>query len=412
MGNTTIGALTGTAGGVNVPLADCSTNAAQIVVLGRDPSGSNATPWRSIPLSSLPVGVTEFDHILTSRADLVAVVAPVANVFVLPAGSYFVKNSFALNPGEGMQVNNVPILMMGAGVAAAITGGAAGIPLLQITGANGRAQLLTLGLNAAAANVRALEAGGEVTVGTQVAITQTFASTTEPAVLQTGTGRLTLSASRINAVNRCYRNSSNQRFTAVATRIESEQGTAVEVDGVNSWSLFSSGIVRTTLGGTGQAFFVNAVGANVYVVDCEVATATTANIALISVNGCAAFDVLGGEWQTGNAAGTTGINITGPVTKEVHVEGVAVQNCAIWVNWGSGLVAAAKVIGCTGSGGVTTCVNWPVANIPTRGLVESQNQWNAATASVFTNHQQNDARVMRRMNHSSTAPMSETGIVP
>jgi hypothetical protein len=412
MSNTTIGALTGTAGGVNVPLADCSSNAAQIVVLGRDPSGSNATPWRSIPLSSLPVGITEFDHILTSRADLVAVVAPVANVFVLPAGSYFIKSSFALNAGEGMQVNNVSVFLQGAGAGATLTGGSATVPLLQVTGANGRCQMLTLSLAAAAANVRVLESGGEVSAGTQCVFTNTFASATEPTVVQTGTGRLSLSGSRIQAVNRCFRNSSNGRFTAVATRIESEQGTAVEIDGANSWTEFLGSIVRTTVGGTGQAFFLNSASANLYVNECEVATATTANLVLVAGLGCAALNITGGEWQTGSAAGTVGINITGPISKEVHVEGVAVQNCATWVNWGSGLVAAAKVIACTGTSGVTTCIQWPVANIPTRGLVESQNQWNAATASVFTNHQQNDARVMRRMNHSSTAPMSETGIVP
>jgi hypothetical protein len=413
MSNTSIGALTGTAGGTNIPLADCSTSATEIVVLGRDPSGSNATPYRAIPISSLPVGLTEFQHILTSRADLVAVVAPVGGVFVLPAGSYFVKNSFALNAGEGMQINNTSVFLMGGGPGMAITGGSATIPLLQVTGAAGRAQLLDLTLNAAVANVRILEAGGEVSTAQQCVFSQTFASATEPAVTTVGTGRLTLDLCRITAVNRCLRHSAaSQRVTVIGSRIESEQGTAVEVDAANSWMLITGSIVRTTLGNTGQCFFLNAAGASIFVTDSEVATFGTANLVLISAAGIAALNISGGEWQCGSAVATIGINITGPITKELDVHAVAVQNCAIWVNHGSGTVAAAKVFACTGTVGVTTCIQWLVANIPTRGLIESQNQWNAATASVFTNHQQNDARVMRRMNHSSTAPMSETGIVP
>jgi hypothetical protein len=412
MSNTTIGALTGSAGGTNVPLADCSTSATEIVVLGRDPSGSNATPYRAIPVSSLPVGQTEFQHILTSRADLVAVVAPVAGVFVLPAGSYFLKNSFALLANEGLQVNNVGVFIMGGGTGIALTGGSATIPLLQCTGAAGRVGLLTLTLNSAVADAKCLEAGGEVSTATSCVFTNTFSSATNGVVETAGTGRLTLNSCRITTVSRSLRHLNNQRITVATSRIESEQGLAVDISGANGWALFTGGIVRTTLGNFAPVFNLNAAGANLYITDCEVSSFGTQRLVDIGAAGCAALNIRGGEWQTGSAvAGTVGININGPITKEIEVVGVAVQNCAQWVVHQGGLVAAAKVLACTGTTNVDTCVNWNVANIPTRGLFEIGNQWNDTNANMFLNHQQNDARVMRRSNFATTA-LSETGIVP
>jgi len=96
----------------------------------------------------------------------------------------------------------------------------------------------------------------------------------------------------------------------------------------------------------------------------------------------------------------------------IDMTNVSVMNCDTFVQWTSGLVAAANVTYCTGTVNVGPCINWGVANIPTRGLREIGNSWNEPTANVFLGHAQNDARVMRRQNFSATANMSETGIVP
>lgn len=410
MANTTIGALTGTAGGTNVPLGDMSASAVEPVVVIR-PAGVG-TPYQTLPVSSLPGGQTEFDHILTSRADLVAVVAPVGGVFILPAGSYFVKTSFALNANEGLRVDNTNVFIQGGGAGKTITGGSNTIPLLRVQGAAGQCQLLAVGLVAAVADVILLDADGDVTVASQCLFSQTIASATNPIVRATGNGRLTLDSCRLTANGRVLRHSSGQRMTVSSSRLESSANTVVEVDTANAWLLVDSSIVRTT-GGTGQAFFVNAATANVFVTDCEVAVSNaTGTCALISTNGVAAFSVRGGEWQTGSGAGSTGIQINGPISKGFAVDGVFVQNCATWVLHSSGTVASADVRRCVGTTNVTTCVNWNVANIPTRGLCEHANHWNATSANTFTNHQQNDARVMRRSNVSSAGNMSETGIAP
>lgn len=56
MANFSVAALTGSAGGTNVPLADMSTNAVEQVVVVRDASPSNATPYRTVPVSSIAPG--------------------------------------------------------------------------------------------------------------------------------------------------------------------------------------------------------------------------------------------------------------------------------------------------------------------------------------------------------------------
>jgi|WetSurMetagenome_2_1015567.scaffolds.fasta_scaffold45569_2 hypothetical protein len=415
MANTTIGALTGTAGGTNIPLADMSTDAAEYVVVVRAAHPSDGTPYETVPASTLfpPGARTEFNFILESRADLVAVVAPVGGIFILPTGSYFLKTSFALNANEGLRVDNVPVFIQGGGAGKVLTGGSAAIPLLQVQGAAGAVQLLTLSLTQAVANGVVIECGGDVSTITQCIINQPGASATNPAIDVVSDGRVSITASRVLAVNRCLRHASTQRVAAQGSRFESQQGPNIDITGANNWMSLEGCIVRTTVGGAGQCFLMNSATANVHVTDTECSTATTATIALVGPTGVGEFAVTGGEWQTGSvAAGTFGLQITGPVSKCIDMTNVSVMNCDTFVQWTSGLVAAANVTYCTGTVNVGPCINWGVANIPTRGLREIGNSWNEPTANVFLGHAQNDARVMRRQNFSATANMSETGIVP
>lgn len=409
MANRTIGALTGTAGGTNVPLANMSADAGEPVVVIR--AAGLTSPYSTLPVSSLPGAQTEFDFVLTSRADLVAVVAPVGGIFDLPSGSYFIKTSFALNANEGLRIANTNVLIMGGGASKSLTGGSAAIPLVQVTG-TGTLQLLTLTLTAAVADVIVLNAGGDLITATQVAFVNAVVSPTNPAVQITGAGRATFDTCRIQSNNRAFRHNGTQRCTISSSRIESVVGTVVEALGAGSWLLITGSIVRTTGVATGQVFFVNNATCNLFVVDCEVASTNNATIMLVSGAGAAAVEVYGGEWQTNSGVGTTGIQLSGPISKGFVCDGTFVQNCATWILHTAGTVGSAQVSKCTGTTNVTTCVNWNVANIPTRGLLEHGNHWNATSANTFTNHQQNDARVMRRSNVSSAGNMSETGIAP
>jgi hypothetical protein len=407
MGNQTIGALTGTAGGTNVPLNDMSSAAAEISVVTRDAAGG---PYRTVPLSALPIsGLTEFDFIIRNRADLVAVVAPVANTFVLPNGSYFIKSSFSLNAGEGMQVPaGGVVFIQGGGAGKVITGGSAVLPLLRVLGA---CQLLTVQLTAAVAQAIVLDADGDVSTATQCVFSNPLASTA-PCVQTSGTGRLAILACRITAQDVCVRHASvGERLTiAGGSRVESVDGTAIEITAANSWCLITDSIVRTTSAtATGQAFFINAAGATVWITETEVASGSTANCVL--VNSAKFVGLRGGEWQCGAAGGTV-CALAGAITQGFVADGCQVQVCTSFVTHSAGAVGYARVSGCVGQNTVTTCVNWQVANVPTRGLQEQNNSWNATTANMFLNHQQNDARVMRRSNISSAGNTSETGIVP
>lgn len=411
MGNFSVAALTGATGGTNIPIENVDVDATEITLLGRGPAGSPAPngfrPFKASTFAS----PTEFDHILSSRADLVAVVAPVGGVFTLPAGSYFIKSAFALNAGEGLAITNANVLIMGDGAASSITGGSAAIPLLSITGTS-VVGLLTLQLIAAVADVVVLDVAGDVVLAMGCLLSNPNVSATNPICRVTSNGRLTLDSCRLTANNRILRCSGNQKVLVFGSRLESVVGTCVEVDAGSGYLDCSDSIIRTTGVATGQAFFLNSATHNVEINSCEVATTNAQVCCLISANGIAQLQVRGGQWQTNTGVGTTGISINGPISKTLLVDGVHVQNCANWVSHAAGAVAHCMVHACTGSVNVTTCVNWNVANIPSRGLFEHGNAWNAASGGVFNAHAQNDARVSRRSNHSSTALLSESAIVP
>jgi hypothetical protein len=389
----------------NVPINSLIDDPIEFRVLVRDPAGGGI---RTALQSEL---LTEFDHILRSRADLiVAVGPPVAGVFTLTPGSYFVKTAFALAANEGMAINGGNVFIQGGGSGKTITGGSAVVPLLNVLA--GTCQLLTIGLVGAVANTTVWRCGGDVSTATQCVFLNA-ASTTNPTVESVGASRMSLVSCRIECPGLGFRHgAAGQRATFVTCRIITDLGTCVSHLSANGWLQISDSVVRHTgAAATGPVFLQNAATSTLQVLDTEVASGNAAQPCLL-VSSAGSVNVTGGEWQTSSAVASNGITVAGAVTRGLTVDDVDVLNCAVWVNYSSGLVAAARISRCIGHTGVTTCSNWQVANIPTRGLVELANSWNAATASVFTNHQQNDARVNRRSNHSSTAPMSETGIVP
>lgn len=66
-------------------------------------------------IGAAPSVATEFDHLISTRADLVAVAPPVAGEIVLPSGSYFFKQAINLNDGERVVVDSEAVFLMGGG---------------------------------------------------------------------------------------------------------------------------------------------------------------------------------------------------------------------------------------------------------------------------------------------------------
>jgi hypothetical protein len=138
-----VSSLSPAVGGVNIALDDFTSDATEVRLLVRAPAGG---PITSVLASTLGF-VTEFDFILSTRADLIAVPGVGAGpVFTLPSGSYAIKAAFALDPGESMQVGNgVDVLMMGLGGTKVITGTPGAGPLLDVA-AGGSALLYSMNL--------------------------------------------------------------------------------------------------------------------------------------------------------------------------------------------------------------------------------------------------------------------------
>lgn len=98
----TVNSLTGTIGGVNVPLEDMSSDALEASFVVR---GAAGVGYSTVPVSSLiPATDTAFDFILTSRADVLALPGVGAGPsYLMPAGSYAIKSTFTMQAGEDLQ---------------------------------------------------------------------------------------------------------------------------------------------------------------------------------------------------------------------------------------------------------------------------------------------------------------------
>lgn len=165
-----------------------------------------------------------------------------------------------------------------------------------------------------------------------------------------------------------------------------------------------------------QAVLWNAAAADLFCTNTQF-NAQQNDAACIRVNAASTIQVMGGRMQTSAASRGSGVRIAGNIAGGLQVEGVHGEDISTsdasgegLVQYISGTVRRAIVMGCDTATTVATAINWAAANIPTLGLVVVGNAFD--DPSPLNGFTHTSARVNSKANLLQTGLMSETPIVP
>lgn len=386
----------------------------------------DGTDWVAAALGA----VGAFDHALASRADLVAVVAPVAGVFNLPSGSYAVTAPIALNAGEQLVVpNGNSVLLMCMGPTKVVSSDPGGNPLL-LAEAGSELDLITPYLNAQGAGNVALSSAGTVRcVGGQIS-----GSGNATAALRVTAGQFDATGTLFTAgaSSSTFFNANGDsdgaarfrgcRFTgAQAFGVVAEMGRLLleqcYLEGGTSAALTVTGLDPQTVelrqcvlrSGPTTVLHQGAV-AHLALIDCDIAPNDN-NADCVLVNGVPGCCIRGGYLHSLAGTPGAGVNVSGNVTEDLRVVGVRGTDLGVLVARSGGTQSRALVAHCDADGSVGVGVDWASASIPTLGLLELGNAFDVSSIP-YNGHNQATARVNRKGNLQSSGLSSETAIVP
>ncbi len=410
----------GSSGGSEIPIASLAddTELRPLVV-------EQGVGIRSASLAE--VGAA-YDYVLSSRTDLVAVVAPVGGVFELPSGSYFLRSDVTLLPGESLNVAN--------GVELSMTGSPGVVLLVDPTGGTGIAMVVESGATVDLRGVEltgdgdanlALEVTGDVTV--RGGVIRGSGLSTEAVSVVGGTLRAVQAEIRAGASTTTMLVSGGQTWLTQCqvlggqllgisqTGGELRVTDCVVIGGTQEAYAATGGAVMLSRfrgcylesGDTNQAVELNASQADVQFDDCEV-VAVSATQACLRVTGATARVVVrGGLMRSTHGAVGPGVNVAGNITQELLVLGLRGRALSVLVSRTSGTTSRATVAQCDTDSTVPVGVDWASGAVPTNGLVELGCSFN--TATPFTGHTHLSTRVNRKACTNNGGLTSETPIV-
>lgn len=395
--------LTGAAGGDQVPLDDMSAAVGEPSVVLRDQDGGGG--YFTAPLSSIPfVAPTEYDHLISSRADLVAVVAPAAGEFVLPAGSYFLKADVTLNAGEYLVVDNADVLWAGGGEQYQLT---SGDPDCMVVRNGGKLILMNTQLRANnAAGAFCLSVSGDNSVvRSSMCNFNGSGAVTQGVSLKSGavylsecivSGGIDVTGGSFNACQTEFLARSSGHTVKASGSVDSRMALeSCKIDG----------------GASGAPVHLNNPLHDCFFSTCAY-EATADTYPCVWIEEASSVQIIGGRMVSSAPSKDDGVRFDGDMLGAAQILGVSGQTLDDFVKYQSGTQSRVIVSGCETAGDVFTGIDWPTANIPTMGLVETDNAFNQGPGLDFVNHNANDARVMRRANLFSGGLASETSLVP
>ena len=142
-----------------------------------------------------------------------------------------------------------------------------------------------------------------------------------------------------------------------------------------------------------------------------------ANGNCVRVQAASTIQIKGGRMSTNAVSRGSGLSIQGNIAgglqfHHVHGENISTSDASGegLVQYVSGTVRRASIMGCDTATTVATAVNWASASIPTLGLALVGNAWD--DPSPYNGFTHTSARVNSKANLLQTGLMSETPIVP
>jgi hypothetical protein len=382
---------------------------------------SVANEWNAGPVPASP-GITEFDHLISSRADLVAVVAPVGGEFLLPTGSYFFKAQVVLGDGERVVVDGTRVLMFGGGAAIDLPSTPVPPSVREVRGIVGNyadnepsvvvrnnGQLLAYNVVFGKASESrygvAIESGN---IRMNDCVIETGDSGTQPGFAQSG-GAAQLYQTNFFEDGPCVVISGGATTEISRCSLEArDNGTPLSIATANSMRIVVHDCVLRGYETGRDVVYIDAPTSNIAIARSSI-RGVPGEAAVVFVENAGAVELVGNS-LSGTGDTRAGITVNTSVIY-LHVT----ENIASYLStflFGASSVTAKAIIVSNNSVDATCPIgiDWSVADIPTSGMVEEGNVIDSA--APFSNHTAASARVMRRANVSLGTLLSDTAIVP
>lgn len=377
----------------------------------------NATEkqWETGPAA----GFTEFDHIISSRADLVAAVgAPVGGEFLLTAGSYFFRQNVQLDAGETVAADAVTVFLMGGGPVGSLDRGFEG------NGASSDAAFhIRNGANVRMLNMRiagvAIAQHGVLVENSEIdfdyCALPTTAGGSQPGLLL-GAG----STSRVNNTSAgggvqgvLIEGGAKHLFRGcILQGGSSGSGVRANVGATVCRIQFDGCFFRGSASGSPPVLLETAADLDAFFHHCEFECNVTGGQCLL-VRGIGSLTVIGGFFNgTASAPLPDGISLaTDPMQGGVQIIGAHGHSLDDFVVASNLFDCRRAVIaGCDTATDVTVGVDWQAPVPANGGLLLIGNNWDTATPLQGVNAA--TARVNLKACSDRNGLMTETAIVP
>ncbi len=381
----------------------------------------NGTEW--LPQTPSPGGQELYDYVLSSRDDLVDVVAPVGGVFELPSGSYAITASFALNTDESLNVANGELVLMTSFGFAQLSGeptSGTGTLLNIEAGADVELQNCVLRCNGntnecivTAGTLRifggAIHGGANSTEALHVAdgdcqavgVEFTAGASSSVFFMLDGTARFTGCAFTGGQAFACVQSGGELHMTSCSLVGGTSQ--ALALDGANVMRAVLTDCYLTA-GSTNAVLVQNGASADLELANCDI-VADAINAHCVRVTAGRYLLVSGGVLRSLSGTPGDGVQLGGVLVGMTMV-GTRGENLDDFVQRVSGTVLQASITACSSN---AAGINWAAANMPTNGLAIVG--CNFAAANPFTGFTAASARVNVKA-CTGAALLQETAIVP
>lgn len=395
----------------SVPIGDLQGDTAdRFVVRNGTPGSDGEIETISIAEAAALIGgaQTEFDFIITDRASLVAVVAPVAGVFNLPAGSYAFKEPLTLNPGERLSSANA-VLLQSMGPGKKISGDTLTAPLLTVTA--GTAQLIGLALDSGTAAQAAMRQTGGVVEAWAVSLQG--GATSDGLQLQGGEwystdGEFVGGAAGI------------RQSGAVATTYCQFKGGRVQGDfsdacfvGEGAGNIVEAHVnlnMSNSNAASNVVFLNGATSGDFYLENCTMQHSAN-NQTLVQATDVSTVVINGGNFLSTAATPGDGVQFSGTIGGGFIIDDVTFLDLDDCIREANLVDIERGVISNCDVGGTTTVgVDWDAADIPSHGMLIHGCNW--GPANPFVGFDENTARVNIKCCSDNTGLLAETSIVP
>jgi len=358
------------------------------------------------------LNVTEFDYIISSRADLVAVAPPVGGDISLPSGSYFFKQAVLLNDGERVLVDAAKVLMMARPAAGLVGNYADDQPWFRIeNGGEVLAYDVTFYAAAASRHGVLVDASSSFTAqdceirssdtGAQAAIACSGSVLLQRCVIPAGIQPIAVSGGARLVMNDCRVTCTVQGFPMIDVDATAE--TVVQLTRCVLLQTYSAqgAIVRLEAGVDVPLWFTsndNEYRWNVSDVRSVILAGASAGLSAIFSDD---------RFYGATGLGTIAINVAGLIG-ELRTNGCRFEGHNVAVVSDASAATHAEFNRNTVL--TNTGLIWPAADLPANGLFEFENHFGAGTP--FGGHASTDSGVVRRANIQSGTLLTETALTP